>query len=171
MREAAANAGLSDTFVQIRELGDFSVLYRAAGLLQEVESLISARSRLREATLDALHGAGIEIVSPNFMNKRELADNTHMIPRPARSEKTSEKVRPEEVAFDKADEAASVEGIRNAIEVVEAELATLNEKEVHDPEQKRAELDARKVNLIEQLRAAEERRKASDQAERTSSGH
>ena len=53
LRRATAQAGLSDGFVQVRELGDFSVTYRAAGLLLDVDSLISARSRLREAMLDA----------------------------------------------------------------------------------------------------------------------
>lgn len=170
LREAAANAGLSDAFVQVRELGDFAVLYRVAGLLKEIKSLISARSKLRATMLDTLHGAGIEIVSPNFMNTRALSDNTLFIPKPTQAKETSETVMPEEVVFDKAEAAASVEAIRKAIEVVEAESAALEEKEVGDPEKKRAELDNRKVNLIEQLRAAEERREASDQAERTSSG-
>ena len=37
--DAAKKAGLSDTFVQILELGDFSVEYRVAGILKEVEAL------------------------------------------------------------------------------------------------------------------------------------
>ncbi|MEJ2274148.1 MAG: mechanosensitive ion channel family protein [Woeseiaceae bacterium] len=60
LRKAAANAELKDGFVQVRELGDFSVTYRVAGLLEDVTSLISARSRLRAAMLDALHAADIE---------------------------------------------------------------------------------------------------------------
>ena len=68
MLQAALDAGLTDAFVHVRALGDFSVTYRVAGLLADVGSLISARSHPREHMLDALHGAGIEIVSPTFMN-------------------------------------------------------------------------------------------------------
>lgn len=171
LREAATSAGLSDAFVLVRDLGDFAVLYRVAGLLEEVTSLISARSRLREAMLDVLHGAGIEIVSPTFMNTRAISDKALFIPEPTRSEKAPEAATAEEVAFDKADEAASVEEIRKAIEAVEAELATLDEdgKVGGDPKEKRTELETRKQGLVDELSAAEAHQEASDQAERTSS--
>jgi len=169
LRDAATNAGLSDAFVLVRELGDFSVLYRVAGLLEEVKSLISARSKLREAMLDSLHGAGIEIVSPNFMSSRVLADDKLFIPRPSGSKETAAAVTAEEVAFDKADEAASVETIRQAIEFVEAELAALSEKDIANPEAETARLESRKAALAEQLKTAEQQRKEADQAERTHS--
>ncbi|NNF38683.1 MAG: mechanosensitive ion channel, partial [Gemmatimonadetes bacterium] len=80
---AAGQAGLEDGFVHVRELGDFSVSYRVAGLLKDVESLISARSRLREAMLDSLHEGGVEIVSPTFMNTRAVGDGPLFIPEAA----------------------------------------------------------------------------------------
>jgi small-conductance mechanosensitive channel len=83
--EAAQTAGLAEPFVQIFELGDFSVTYRAAGLLQEVKELLPARSRLRAAMLDTLHRSGIEIVSPSFMNQRALPPEKVFIPEPAPS--------------------------------------------------------------------------------------
>lgn len=70
LRRAARESGLTDPFVHVRELGEYSIRYRVAGLLEKVGSLISARSRLREAKLDSLHAAEIEIVSPSFMNQR-----------------------------------------------------------------------------------------------------
>jgi small-conductance mechanosensitive channel len=45
--EAAAMAELQEPFVQVVDLGDFSVTYRVAGLLTEVKQIISARSKLR----------------------------------------------------------------------------------------------------------------------------
>ena len=48
---AAANAELEDPFVQVISLGDFSVSYRVAGLLKEVKSMLSARSRLHKSCL------------------------------------------------------------------------------------------------------------------------
>ena len=43
---AAESAGLIDPFVQVIELGDYSVNYRIAGFLEDPRSLLAARSRL-----------------------------------------------------------------------------------------------------------------------------
>ena len=169
LSEAAGNAGLRDAFVLVRELGDYSVLYRVAGLLEEAKGLISARSRLRASMLDTLHGAGVEIVSPNFMNTRMVAEDRVFIPRPSRSVETENVVTAEAVAFDKADEAASVEAIRKEIEALDAELAKPEEIAGADAAGRKEELDAKKAALSEQLKQAEEQRKTSDDAERTGS--
>ena len=41
---AASAVGLKDAFVQVTDLGDFAISYRIAGLLEDVQSLISVRS-------------------------------------------------------------------------------------------------------------------------------
>ncbi len=115
--EAAEQTGLTDPFVQVSGLGDFSVVYRIAGLLTEVKQLLSTRSRLRGAVLDSLHEAGIEIVSPNFVNSRPLADGTVHIPRNSTSSKTTDESgadspSPEDLVFDKAEEAESLEELQ-----------------------------------------------------------
>ncbi|MGB5591970.1 MAG: mechanosensitive ion channel domain-containing protein [Gammaproteobacteria bacterium] len=165
--EAAGNAGLTDAFVLVRELGDYSVLYRVAGLLEEAKGLISARSRLRASMLDALHGAGVEVVSPNFMNTRTLGENTVFIPRPSRTKEPDDAVTAEAIAFDKAEEAASVEAIRKAIEILDLESSRPDEAPGEAAQARKTELDSRKAELLEQLKQAEEQRKASDHAERT----
>lgn len=164
--KAADGSGLKDSFVQVRELGDFSVIYRVAGLLEDVTSLISARSRLRAAMLDALHGANIEIVSPNFMNTRALDDQQRFIPIPSRKTVTQVQAQPEQIAFDKAEEAASVEKIRNAIEQTAAELKAL--EETGDDTEQRTMLEEKKARLVEQLKAGEEAIKAREAAEKDS---
>jgi hypothetical protein len=167
--EAATTAGLSDAFVHVRQLGDFSVSYRIAGLLEDVKSLISARSGLREAMLDALHANAIEIVSPNFMNTRAVADDKHYIPEPGRERMREERTHAEDVVFDKAEEAASVEGIRKSIELVDAELRALENDKTELSDAARAKLDARKSRLSEHLKLAEERQKAAELDEDTRS--
>jgi small-conductance mechanosensitive channel len=164
---AAATAGLKDGFVQVRELGDFSVTYRVAGLLEDVTSLISARSRLRIAMLDALHTAKIEIVSPNFMNTRVVSEGHHFIPKLSR--KTSATVQPqaEQIAFDKAEEAATVEKIRIAIEKADAELQALEEVAGEVDSAKRAALEEKITHLIEQLKAGEGEIRAKEMAEKS----
>jgi small conductance mechanosensitive channel len=78
--EAAVAAKLQEPFVQVKQLGDFSVTYRVAGFLSDVKQLLTARSKLRARMLDALHGGGIEIVSPAFMNQRRLEQEALMMP-------------------------------------------------------------------------------------------
>jgi small-conductance mechanosensitive channel len=113
LTQAAEEVGLQEPFVQVRDLGDFSVTYRVAGLLSEVKQLVSVRSALRKASMDALHGAGIEIVSPTFMTTRTLAADQSVIPvassRTARDASPPRSEAPEAVMFDKADEAEELE--------------------------------------------------------------
>jgi small-conductance mechanosensitive channel len=165
---AAEKSGLKDGFVQVRELGDFSVIYRVAGLLEDVTSLISARSRLRAAMLDALHAANIEIVSPNFMNTRALGEEQRFIPIPSRKTVTQVQAQPEQIAFDKAEEAASVERIRVAIEQAAAELKALDEADGEVDAEARSALEDKKSHLVEQLKAGEEAIKAREIAEKDS---
>ncbi len=158
---AAAEAGLKDGFVHVRELGDFSVTYRVAGLLEDIHSLISARSALRTAVLDTLHEAGIEIVSPGFMNTRALMEGSRFIP--ARS-KTKAAAQPtaEEIAFDKADEAATVEEIRTAIGEIESQLTPAGGDESALDPRKKIALEEKKLRLAEQLTDAEQQMKAQE---------
>ena len=159
LRSATVQAGLEDGFVQVRELGDFSVTYRAAGLLKDVDSLISARSRLREAMLDALHGADIEIVSPTFMMTRQIGRRERFIPEPVGRVASAPETHAEEIAFDKAEEAASIEKLRKSIERIEADI----ESEENDDIKER--LEALKARVLAQLKAAEEQREAEKLAE------
>ena len=116
--EAATAAGLQDAYVHVTELGNFSVAYRVAGLLAEVKNLLSARSRLKEAVLDSLHNGGVEIVSPTFMNTRAFAPDSSFIPKKTRADKEDEKTKgaaPESLVFDKADEAESIEKLKDKL--------------------------------------------------------
>jgi len=108
--KAAKACGLEEPFVHILSLGDFSIVYRTHGLLKDVKSIVSAKSRLTGHIIDALHEAGIEIVSPNFMNQKQVGD-TVFIPKNYRpKDKTiTEEHTPENVIFDKADEAEGIE--------------------------------------------------------------
>jgi len=169
LSNAAEQTGLSNCYVQIRELGDFAIVYRVAGLLQEVQSMISARSKLRETMLDYLHEANIEIVSPSFMNTRSLTENTVFIPSSSDSRNNdSEVAAPEELAFDKADEAASIETIRNSLNELELALSTLGKSDTESASQlhkKQATLKNKKKHLLKLLKLAEQQLLLSDKVE------
>ncbi|MEM1262813.1 MAG: mechanosensitive ion channel domain-containing protein [Pseudomonadota bacterium] len=111
--EAANQTGLDKPYVEIRSLGDFSVSYVVSGLLTELNKLIGKRRELRVHVLDGLHNAGIEIVSPTFMNTRAWPTDKQFIPpvenqqeADAKLEKPTE--QPDALVFDKADKAESL---------------------------------------------------------------
>lgn len=155
--EAAGGAQLTDPFVHVLELGDFSVLYRVSGLLEDVKGVLSARSRLREAVLDALHGADIEIVSPNFMNSRAVPEGQTFIARAQGRNalpEPEEDVRVEEQVFDKAEEAESLEAMQIRHEELGREIQELEAQLKDAPTE---EEKTRLGQLIEKARRDQER--------------
>lgn len=127
--EAAAQADLEEPFVQIVDLGDFAVTYRIAGLFKDVKYILSARSRLRGAMMDALHGDGVEIVSPVFHNQRKLTTDESIVPEPTIvAETVPSKTAPETVVFDKAEEAQDLEALRSARDELGEQIKALEEQ-------------------------------------------
>ena len=125
---AATATGLESPFVQIRELGDFSVTYRISGLLTEVNRLLDKRRELRARTMDALHAAGIEIVSPNFMNTRSFDAGDQFIPEvePA-AEPLDTGASTDALVFDKAEEAESVTKLREKLDAAHERMKACKE--------------------------------------------
>ena len=113
---AGKEAKLTDPFVLVHELLDHAVVYRVCGFLPDIKNLLSSRSNLRKKVLEQMHGNGVEIVSPSFMNQRALDPSRKVIPsKPVmyNIDKHREAAPvPEEKIFDKAEEAASKESSR-----------------------------------------------------------
>lgn len=107
--EAARHCELEDPFVQILDLGDFSITYKISGMLTDVKSLLTARSNLCRCILDTLHDNRVEIMSPSFMNQRKLPDNLKIIPLKIKEETIEKAPVAEDVVFDKAEKAEQIE--------------------------------------------------------------
>lgn len=157
---AATEIGLGDPVVQVQDLGDFSVTYRVAGLLSEPRRLLSARSDLRKAMLDQLHGAGIEVVSPTFMNQRQLGSTSNTIPHATAAE-TPDAGDFESLVFDKADLAESVEDLTDRVTDIDARIAEVEAGETTTE-------TARLLESLEQSKAVisrviEDRKKAVEE--------
>ena len=142
LQKAATEAGLDDPFVHIMRLGDFSILYRVNGMLTDIKQLLSTRSRLNGAILDIFHGVGIEIVSPNFMNTRDVGDQTFAARPLFKDVKHGDVQEPEEIIFDKAEKAATLEEQKASLTDIEERLATI-EATLTDAE------DDKKIKLAE----------------------
>ncbi len=113
--DAARECGLEGPFTQILELGDYSVTYKVSGMLTDVKSLITARSNLSRQVLDTLHGSGIEIMSPAFMNQRRLPDDLKIIPADMIQKPSESVLAAEKVVFDKAEQAEQIEKLKQEL--------------------------------------------------------
>lgn len=129
LQDAAGSIGLEEPFVQVIELGDFSVTYRAAGLLTETKKLLTYRSRLRSSIIDTLHDGGVEIVSPHFRNLRNFDPTKAFVPAKSRiKEPHAEDAAPIEVVFDKAEVAESLSSLRKQRSDLEEEIKAEKQK-------------------------------------------
>jgi small conductance mechanosensitive channel len=107
--EAAEKSGLEEPFVHVLEIGNYSITYRISGLLVEVKGLITARSNLAKHVLDTLHGSGVEIMSPTYMNQRPVGEDKKVIPSVVAKACRETPSEAELIAFDKADRAELIE--------------------------------------------------------------
>jgi small conductance mechanosensitive channel len=164
--KAAEKAGLKNPYVQVRELRDFSVLYRVNGVTEDIEHLIGTRRKLRAYTLDELHEAQIEIVSPTFMNTRTVDPAARIIPRAdKRAADSIDEAEPDAVVFDKAQQAESLDRLREArvaiqAQVEEQQTALKAVKDKESPEY--ADLAGKVEKLQAELAASEQQVTAAE---------
>lgn len=118
--KAAEAADLLEPYVQVVDLGDYSVNYRVAGFLEDPRNLLASRSQLQGSILDTLSEAGVEIMSPMYIARRAVTNEPVLGGDYAPS--IASEIRPsaEDRVFDKAEAAGRMEETR-------AELADANE--------------------------------------------
>ncbi len=170
LMEAAAVAELKEPFVQVLDLGDFSVTYRVAGLLEDTKRLLTFRSRLRVAMLDCLHRDGVEIVSPNFMNVRDFDSRHDFVPSPSANHAPVLADAPVEVVFDKAEEAQTLAGLhkdlsdqKNLLDETTAELKAAADDESRQKWQSDVDGIQQRIDRLQvEIEEAELREKADD---------
>jgi len=112
---AASEVELEEPYVHLDDLGDHAITYKVSGFLADVGKLLTTKSNLRKSILDTLHGAGVEIVSPGFINQRQFAKWDKALPpaaRPAAADE-EEPVTAEDIVFDKAESAANLRALRS----------------------------------------------------------
>ncbi len=122
--QGAEKAGLVEPFVRIRELGDFSITYEVAGRLGDTKRFLGSRSVLRRSVLDTLHSNGVEIVSPTFMNQRQIGKDSQFIPEiddTVAKDPTRDR-SPDTLVFDKADQVEKVEDLRKRLAAIDEEI-------------------------------------------------
>lgn len=153
---AAKDAELKEPFVLVHELLDHAVAYRVCGFLPSMKSLLSSRSNLRKRVLEQMHGHDIEIVSPQFMNQRQLDPGQKVVPDlPVlhdRQKPEAMSVAPEEKIFDKAVKAAGLEELKLDLEATREalEAAQLSLKSADSAQKEQIQLQIVELEQREQ---------------------
>jgi len=150
--DAAKKAGLTDPFVQITSLGDFSVVYQIHGFLEDIKLVLTAKSRLYSMLLDVLHEADIEIVSPNFVNQRQVNDTIFIAQKMREKEQKNTKSL-EDLIFDKAEQAENIEKRRQHLDGIQPKIKEFEsqlEKAERDEEKLAIEAKIQKLESIKE---------------------
>lgn len=168
LKEAALDTGLTDPYVYITNLGDFSVVYKIHGFLKDSSKFFSTSSQLNAMVMDKLHEKNIEIVSPTFMNQRRT-DEKQFIPEKTVDEpQPEEKSTPEELVFDEAIKSEKIEKKKDYLKEIEkkqeqlkaqlkeTEEATEKEKIKTTLEKNAATKEKIETNIEEHLKKSEE---------------
>lgn len=128
LKNAATETGLSDPYVYITVLGDFSVVYKIHGFLEDSSKYFSTSSLLNAKVMDKLHTEKIEIVSPTFMNQRRV-DDMEFIPKQVIKEtERIDKKTPEDLIFDEAIKSQRLETKKDYLKEIDKKQEALKEK-------------------------------------------
>ena len=150
--QAALATGLTDPFVYIVELGDFSVTYKIHGFLKDSGKYFSTTSLLNGKVMDALHDEDIEIVSPTFMNQR-MVDKQKFIPEGQPIQTTEEeRISPEELIFDKAIQSEEIDKKKAYLEEIIKKKIRLKERLKVAKEQKEIEKLTISIERLEEIK-------------------
>ncbi|RLQ20695.1 mechanosensitive ion channel family protein [Seongchinamella sediminis] len=159
LNEAAEACGLTDPFTLVVDLNDFSVSYRVGGFTDEVNQLLTIKSKLRKKILSTLHNNGVEIVSPAFMNQRQLDPEQKVLPagestnpdpeQPAGA--VQQENTPEAMIFDKADSAAESEQLKTELEQSRERLKELSTAIKSSDDSTREPLEREQASLAQRV--------------------
>ncbi len=170
LKNAAIETGLNDPYVYITSLGDFSVSYKIHGFLEDSTKYFSTSSLLNSNVINSLHDNNIEIVSPTFMNQRQVNDIEFIPQKEIVTKEEEPEKSPEDLIFDKATEAGAIEKkkeylleINHNIEEIQDQIKDLKDKiEIDNLKKKMERLKNIQKKIVEHI---EEKTKKLDEKE------
>ena len=152
LKEAALATGLTDPYVYITSLGDYSVVYEIHGFLNDSNKFFSTQSRLNEKVIDVLHEKKIEIVSPTFMNQRRVDEVVFIPKKPIVEVLAPEESAPEELIFDEAIKSEKIEKKKDFLKELEKRKEELKEKLKGLKEEEEIQKVRASINRIDEIK-------------------
>ena len=153
LKEAAFSTGLTDPYVYITNLGDYSVLYKIHGFLEDSNKYFSTISLLNENVMDVLHKNKIEIVSPTFMNQRNANENVFIPKEILKPEISNDEQLPEDLVFDEAIKSEKIEQKKDELEELNKQQELLRKKKKDlkkEDEIQKHELSIKKIDKLKE---------------------
>jgi len=129
LKEAAVLTGLSDPYVYITKLGDFSVSYKIHGFLEDSTKYFSTNSLLNANVMDVLHKRKIEIVSPTFMNQINASDKIFIPKEIVKTKILKNEKKPEDLIFDEAIKSEKNENNKDKLKKLTEQQKLLRKKQ------------------------------------------
>ncbi len=145
LKKAAIDTGLTDPYVYITNLGDFSVSYKIHGFLEDSSLFFSISSLLNAHVIDQLHHNNIEIVSPTFMNQRRVDSQIFIAEKTQQKTSTEPSDLHEKLIFDEAIKSEAIENKQNDLKETIQQLDELKK------ELKEASDESTKTDLQKQI--------------------
>lgn len=153
LKEAALETGLTDPYVYITELGDYSVVYKIHGFLEDSGKFFSTSSLLNAKVMDFLHEADIEIVSPSFRNQRSVEEKI-FIPEQHKEKPAPEpESSPEELIFDEAIKSEAIEKKKDLLKDLDSKKDQMAEKLKVTKDKNEKEKIKSSITRIDELKA------------------
>ncbi len=129
LKEAAVATGLKDPWVYIINLGDYSVIYKIHGFLEDSSKYFSTSSLLNANVIDVLHKNKIEIVSPTFMNQKNVNEKVFIPQEILKNKSSNDDQIPEDLVFDKAIKSEKIEKKKEQLDELNKQQESLSEKQ------------------------------------------
>lgn len=159
LKEAAIATGLTEPYVYITSLGDFSVVYKIHGFLSDSNKFFSTGSLLNAKVMDVLHEKNIEIVSPTFMNQRRVDGNIFVPKISVKADDQKKTSAPEDLIFDEAIKSEEIEKKKDSLkkiddkrEAMRAKIKELKGKEeIEQAKSKLSRLDEIREKILKNI--------------------
>ena len=153
LKEAAILTGLTDPYVYIINMGDYSVLYKIHGFLEDSSKYFSTISLLNANVLDVLHKNKIEIVSPTFMNQRNTIDKVFIPKKIVKNKITNSEQIPEDLIFDEAIKSEKIEKEKDKLKQLTEQQKLLEAKQKDLKEEDEIQKNKSSIKRIDVLKA------------------
>jgi len=150
--QAAKDTGLTDPYVYITQLGDFSVVYKIHGFLDDSNTFFSTNSLLNANVMDALHKKSIEIVSPTFMNQRQVNEQRFIPKYHVQKPDNIETSTPESLVFDEAIKSEKIENKKEYLQQLTENYEELKRERKELKDKEAIEKAKKKLEQMEDLK-------------------
>ena len=157
LKEAAILTGLTDPYVYITNLGDYSVLYKIHGFLEDSSKYFSTISLLNANVMDVLHQKKIEIVSPTFMNQRNANEQVFIPKEILKTEISTNEKLPEDLVFDEAIKSEKIEKKKDQLKELNIQQELLSDKKKDLKKEHEIEKNELSIKNIDKLKAKVEK--------------